>query len=65
VEGTQTCVLAGETSTAGDVDDETELTLELRELDQLARDGPRIEIVQAGHGGSFVKGMNVIVTVRA
>jgi hypothetical protein len=29
MKGTQTCVLAGEASTAGDVDDQAELALEL------------------------------------
>ena len=53
VKGTQTCVLSGEASTAGDVDHQTELTLELRQSDRLTCDGRGFEIVQTRHWHSF------------
>jgi hypothetical protein len=49
VKGTQTCVLTSKTSTTGDVDDQAELTFELREPDGLPRDRERFEIVKTGH----------------
>jgi hypothetical protein len=64
VKGTQTCVLTGEASTAGDVDDETELAFELREPNRIARDRKRFEVMQAGHIYSLVWGPNRIPEFR-
>jgi hypothetical protein len=56
VKGTQTCVLTGEASTAGYVDDEAELPFELGQPNRLAGDRCRLEIVQTGHGFSSCLG---------
>ena len=45
VERTQTCVLGGEASSAGDVDDEEHLVTELVEVDLFARDARHLEVV--------------------
>jgi hypothetical protein len=46
VERTQTCVLRGEASSAGDVDDQAELTAELVEGDLLPGDRGHLEVVE-------------------
>jgi hypothetical protein len=46
VERTQTCVLAGEASIAGDIDDEDDLVGVVGKAHLLARDGPHGEVVQ-------------------
>lgn len=48
---TQTCVLGGEASTAGDVDHQADLALELAERHLLAGDGRHGEVMESGHGG--------------
>jgi len=52
MEGTQTCVLVGEASTTGDVDDQAELSFELGEPDRIPADRGHFEIVQTGHSSS-------------
>jgi hypothetical protein len=46
VERTQTCVLAGEASMAGDIDDEDDLAAVVGEVHLFAGDGPHGEVVQ-------------------
>jgi hypothetical protein len=46
VERTQTCVLGGEASSAGDVDDQAELIPELVERDLLPGDRGHLEVVE-------------------
>jgi hypothetical protein len=46
VERTQTCVLGREASSAGDVDDQTELAPELLERDLVAGDRGHLELVE-------------------
>jgi hypothetical protein len=46
MEGTQTCVLRGEASSARDVDDQTELVPELVERDGVAGDRDHLEVVE-------------------
>ena len=59
VKGTQTCVLTGEASTTGDVDDQTELAFELREPDGLSSNRLRFEIVKTGHAiASVARGLS-------
>ncbi len=53
MKGTQTCVLISKTSTACDVDDETELSFELGQADGLTLNRSDFEIVQTGHDDSF------------
>ncbi len=45
VDRTQTCVLGGEASTAGDVDDEEDLVAELVEVDLLTADPRHLEVM--------------------
>ena len=45
VESTQTCVLGGEASSAGDVHDEQDLIAELVEVDLLAGDPRHLEVM--------------------
>jgi len=47
MERTQTCVLRREASSAGDVDDQTELALESIEGDSVAFDRVHFELVEA------------------
>jgi hypothetical protein len=49
VKGTQTCVLAGEASTAREVDDQADGALVVCKALGLARDRSHLEIMKAGH----------------
>jgi hypothetical protein len=49
VEGTQTCVLRGEASSARDVDDQADLVTELVEGDLVTGDRGHLELVERGH----------------
>jgi hypothetical protein len=50
VKGTQTCVLVGESSLAGQVDDQAHLSGIVGEAHGLPGDGFHLEVVEAGHG---------------
>jgi hypothetical protein len=54
VKRTQTCVLRGEASSAGDVDDQRKVALELVEAHLFAGDGRHFEIMEVGHGANIV-----------
>jgi hypothetical protein len=49
VECTQTCVLGGEASLGCDVDHQTDLILEARQRDRVARDRCHLEVADASH----------------
>ena len=54
VKRTQTCVLRREASSAGDVDDQRKVALELVEAHLFAGDGRHFEIMEVSHGANIV-----------
>jgi hypothetical protein len=50
MKGTQTCVLRGESSATGNVDDQAQIVLILGKLNRLAGDALHFEVVKRGHG---------------